>query len=334
MENAFTAHNIRLDDGRATLPSLRWTIDRSTVLRAARTLLGVVYPEGLAGKTIVDVGCLEGGYTTEFARLGMTATGIEVRESNFVNCMYVKEHVNLDNLRFIHDDANNIEHHGKFDVFFINGLLYHLDKPREFLEKAAKNCDKVLILQTHVANAGISEAIKRHSLSEICEHEGLRGRWYPEYEALSAEQLERMKWHSWSNAKSFWIQKEYLIDLIRHIGFDLVFEQFDFMDDVVAEMTGGFYKTDDRVMLVGVMRAAGEDRGPSAGEFWYPFPPATSVSATASPEPPATAPVSGQDALEIAALRQEIALLRGSTSWKMTAPLRALIGRWRLARSR
>jgi hypothetical protein len=46
-------------------------------------MLNLVFPDGLRGKRIADLGCLEGGYAVEFARLGMNATGIEVRDSNF-----------------------------------------------------------------------------------------------------------------------------------------------------------------------------------------------------------------------------------------------------------
>ena len=104
-------------------------------------------PEG------VDLGCLEGGYAVEFARLGMDATGIEARQSNFENCLYVKNHVNLPNLKFLRDDAKNIAHHNKFDVFFINGLLYHLDEPRRFLEQVGRSCNKAMFLHTHIATA-------------------------------------------------------------------------------------------------------------------------------------------------------------------------------------
>jgi hypothetical protein len=85
----FTAHNIRLDNGTQTFPSAGGTIDQHPVFLSVRRLLQTVYHGCLEGKTIIDVGCLEGGYATEFARLGMTSTGLEVRESNYNNCLFV-----------------------------------------------------------------------------------------------------------------------------------------------------------------------------------------------------------------------------------------------------
>ena len=252
----FTAHNIRLDDGSETMPEIGWTMDQHGLVHAVARTLGVVFPSGLYGRSIVDIGCLEGGYTTAFARLGLRATGIEVRESNFRNCTYVKSKVDLPWLDFIRDDANAIARHGPFDAAFVNGLLYHLDHPRRFLTDLAKVTRRVVFLHTHVAQAEPTEAVQLHNLSELTENEGLKGRWYPEYDQLTPEQLEEARWASWSNNRSFWIQKEYLLALLRELGFDLVLEQFDSMPDIVHEMTAGTYRQQDRVLLVGIRTGA------------------------------------------------------------------------------
>ncbi len=249
---SFTAHNIRLDDGSETMPQLGWTMDQHALVHAVARTLGVVFPSGLYGRSIVDIGCLEGGFTTAFARLGLRATGIEVRESNFRNCLYVKSKVDLPWLDFIRDDANAIASHGPFDAAFVNGLLYHLDRPRRFLTDLAKVTRRVVFVHTHVAQAEASDAIQQYKLSELTENEGLKGRWYPEYDQLTPEELDKAKWASWSNNRSFWIQKEYLIDLLRQLGFGVVVEQFDWMGDVIHEMTAGSYRTQDRVLLVGI----------------------------------------------------------------------------------
>ena len=147
----FTAHNVRLDDGSRTGPLSAPSMETSEIFLSVKRFLNTIYGQSLDGTSIVDVGCLEGGYTTEFARLGMHATGIEVRESNFQNCMYVKSRTNLPNLSFVNDDAYNIGNHGPFDVSFVCGLLYHLDRPRQFIQDIANVTRKVLILDTHVA---------------------------------------------------------------------------------------------------------------------------------------------------------------------------------------
>lgn len=248
----FTAHNIRLDDGSETYPAAGWLISDSTILHAVQRMLRLVYPDGLRGKSIADIGCLEGGFATEFARLGMITTGIEVRESNYRNCLRVKAGTDLPNLNFVRDDAMNVGAYGPFDCAFICGLLYHLDKPKQFLTDVARICGRALFLETHIAHASPTPALEAYHLSEVTENEGLRGRWFSEYDDVTPEQLEQMKWASWSNTKSFWIQKEHLLQLLKDLGFDLILEQFDADLDIVGEWTTGWRKYHDRVFLVAI----------------------------------------------------------------------------------
>jgi SAM-dependent methyltransferase len=220
---------------------------------------------------IADLGCLEGGYAVEFARLGFDSVGIEVRESNLAACRYVQERCNLPNLEFIRDDAWNICDHGPFDAVFCCGLLYHIDEPRRFIETMAAATTKVIIIQTHFAIDDFYARSKvlrplrnmlprafgrtdKFKLSELCEHEGLMGRWFTEYrDQPSDEDREAAKWHSWENHRSFWLQREYLLQAIHEAGFDLVFEQFDGLrPSITNSMLGGYYETDLRGTFVGM----------------------------------------------------------------------------------
>ena len=187
-----------------------------------------MYPNGHFGKRIVDLGRLEGGFATTFARMGLESLGVEVRESNFKNCMYVKERVKLPNLDFKRDNAWNIGTYGKFDIVFCAGLFYHMEEPRKFLREISKACTKMLFLDTHFApEAPNSVEITNHCLSELTVHEGLLGRWYTEHDLdfeADKEKLDKMKWHSWENKKSFWLLRTALLQAIIENDFDIVSE--------------------------------------------------------------------------------------------------------------
>src|SRR6202035_734455 len=101
---SFTAHNIRLDDGTSTKPEIGDTIDQDPWFVSAKRLLSVVFPGPRAGLRLVDLGCLEGGYSVEFARMGFNVLGLEIRESNFAACTYVKQKTHLPNLNFCCDN--------------------------------------------------------------------------------------------------------------------------------------------------------------------------------------------------------------------------------------
>jgi predicted RNA methylase len=251
----FTAHNIRLPDGTYTWPEGALLEEEGT-FRAPVRMLNLVFPAGLDGKSIADLGCLEGGFTIGFARLGMEATGIEIRESNLVNCRHVQSKLNLPNLRFIKDDVNNIDKYEPFDVIFAPGIFYHLDRPRAFLEKASSVCRKVIFLETHFTYKHRTAAVENYRLSELCENEGLMGRWYTEHDDVPGPELDAKKWASWENKRSFWIQKEYLLDLLTKVGFDIVLEQYDIFAGNMLDGMDGHYNALDRGMFVGIRAAS------------------------------------------------------------------------------
>lgn len=272
---SFTAHNIRLDDGTYTKPDAGLSLDVHPWFLAAKRVLDATFPGDKTQLRIADLGCLEGGYTVEFARLGFQALGLDVREQNIDACRYVQSRVNLPNLDFVRDDVWNIAAYGLFDATFCCGLFYHLDKPREFLDVLSRVTKRVLILQTHFSEAKDSpsfihprrlrRALSRviplantatttHKLSFLTRHEGLPGRWFPEFrnERAFRDRANR-RWASWNNRASFWIQREYLIQAIRDAGFDLVMEQFDALGaDIALEMTKGSYRTSGRSTFIGI----------------------------------------------------------------------------------
>lgn len=256
--NSFTAHNIELDDGSLTRPQAKGTMKQHPFFLSSSRILNLVYPGDKKGLRLVDLACLEGGHTTELARLGFETLGIEVRKSNFENCLYVKKRVNLPNLNFVNDNVLNLERYGTFDVIICSGILYHLDKPKAFIETMSRCCKKIIIVSTHYATESKNTLFK---LSDECINEGLPGRWFFEHEDLYIDQLEQLKWASWENKQSFWIRREYLIQTLHDSGFDIVFEQYDGLssdqynglgNDIGSRLTSDEYKQKSRGIFVGI----------------------------------------------------------------------------------
>ena len=278
MSIIFTAHNIRLDDGTLTKPDAAFSIDSDPRFLAARRILETLFPGTKDHLRMADIGCLEGGYAVEFARMGFQVLGVEVRQSNIDACNHVKSKTNLPNLGFIKDDAWNISAHGQFDAIFCCGLLYHLEDPRRYLDILSSVTKKLLILQTHFATSDSDWALASYvrkkwrrllkksarsasrngnehfGLSSMCEHEGVPGRWFIEYpNEEKFRKREHLKWASWDNRRSFWPQREYLIQMINDVGFDIVMEQYDGLNPGIAEnMISGHYKRMSRGTFIGL----------------------------------------------------------------------------------
>jgi SAM-dependent methyltransferase len=244
----FTAHNIVLNDGTLTKPNSPVTADEPVARAVMRSLDLFFPPAERKGKTIVDLGCLEGGYTVEFARAGFEATGIEVRAQNVERCDFVASQLRLPNLHFARDDVRNLGNYPPFDAIFCSGLLYHLDRPATYLRLLAQQAKRLLILQTHYALTDSTPP--DFSLSELTEHDGYQGRWYREFlESAEQADIEALSWAAYGNPRSFWIERLHLIQAIRDAGFSTVYEQPDFVSNNV---TDHYIEEQDRSLFLAV----------------------------------------------------------------------------------
>ncbi|WP_018630040.1 class I SAM-dependent methyltransferase [Niabella aurantiaca] len=257
----FTAHNIRLNGQTTTMPADTPILAESVMWQAIAETVDLFFPKGReerSGMKVVDLGCLEGGYTAEFARMGFDALGIEARADNFRNCNLVKENLGLPNLNFVQDDVRNMARYGPFDISLCYGLLYHLNDPVHFLKTVADSTKKLLLLNTHFApehdiryylgpvnryflapiqkRTRFLEHQKNFRLSPITLHEGYRGRWYKEWNKhANKSKVEKILWASYNNNRSFWLCKKDLTKVLHNAGFKHVFEQFNFTGDLVPD---------------------------------------------------------------------------------------------------
>ncbi|HEV8081066.1 MAG TPA: methyltransferase type 11, partial [Chitinophagaceae bacterium] len=102
----------------------------------------------------------------------------------------------------------------------------------------------------------IKKIVKQHDspmdyrLSELTYNEGYRGRWYKEWnENLSKSKIEKLSWSSYNNSKSFWLCKKDLTKAIHNVGFDSVFEQFNYTGDVLPDNYTHYH---NRTMFVAI----------------------------------------------------------------------------------
>jgi SAM-dependent methyltransferase len=255
----FTAHNILLNNGKKTLSDKDILLSESAVWKSIVKSLDLFFPgtkEERKKLRVVDLGCLEGGYAVEFAKLGFDTLGIEAREDNLQKCEYVKSNLGLTNVNFVKDDVRNLANYGKFDIVLCYGLLYHLNDPIAFLKTVSECTNKLLFLNTHFATerdirygvgfintyfiaplqkrTKLFEFTKNHRLSPITTNEGYRGRWMKEWsKGINKSRLEKLLWASYNNDQSFWLCKKDLTMAMHDVGFNSVFEQFDYTGDIM-----------------------------------------------------------------------------------------------------
>ena len=254
----FCTHNVLCEDGTHTMSPDERTLDQESTFLQARRYLDLVFPNTTSrGRLrIADLGCLEGGFSLEIAKLGFEVWGFEVREANYHLCLDMQRRNPHSHLKFIKDDVRNLEAYGRFDAIFCSGILYHLDHPGSFLELLGRVCSRLLMLQTHFAFgdefAGPSKS--RFNLSDLDIHEGMQGRWFTEFAPDTPESVQEVHiWSGWQNHQSFWIRREDLLQKLLSVGFDSVAEQFEaFRGERSSTLLNGEYLSSARNMFVAI----------------------------------------------------------------------------------
>jgi 2-polyprenyl-3-methyl-5-hydroxy-6-metoxy-1,4-benzoquinol methylase len=123
------------------------------------------FPEASGGR-VLEPGSLEGAMTLELAKRAREVVGLEGRARSVERAEFLKGLFAADNITFRTADLEREElsAHGEFDAVFCCGLLYHLARPRLFVERLAAVSPN-LYLDTQYARPEW----------ELTEREGLRG---------------------------------------------------------------------------------------------------------------------------------------------------------------
>ncbi len=212
----WTAHNICLAD---TL----YTMDQDTIgggLRLRSALQSAVNLCGtIASKRILDLGCNEGLFGIECALQGATdVLGIDGRAQHLSKAEFAASALKLtERVRFLQDDVRSLspDIHGRFDLVFCMGLLYHLPKSDilPFLRSLSSVCTDVTIIDTHIA-LHASDSLRDGATG----YEGCR------FEEPKNAADEPSGWSSLDGQDSFWLTKPSLVKALTAVGFHSVFE--------------------------------------------------------------------------------------------------------------
>jgi SAM-dependent methyltransferase len=259
----WTAHNLELAPGVRTLPGSPDLLKADSRLKAILQMCRALYRGRLSTLRVLDLGCLEGGYSVGLALAGAQVLGVEAREEHMEKCILAQDALALPGLEFARADvkAITVERFGSFDAVLALGILYHLDDPVGWLRQVAALTRGILFVDTHYAPADeMSLAAVRPELGgrlgalERFDSHGLAvaGRWYREWD-VEAER-DTMPWASWSNPRSLWLTKESLARAMRHAGFDVVAEQYDHWLDRYEVFTTEYPRT----MMIGLKSPSSE----------------------------------------------------------------------------
>lgn len=159
---------------------------------------------GLAGKSVLEVGCFEGIHTAALCGFGAEVTAVDLRPINVVKTAVRLAAYGYYARVLVADCEDEETDLGKYDFVFHCGVLYHLEDPVRHLARLLEQCDAIY-LDTHVAEP--------HQVDDELASGGriYRGMRYRE--------------GGWSDpfsgraATAFWLTQADLIDLLAQHGF-------------------------------------------------------------------------------------------------------------------
>jgi hypothetical protein len=190
-----------------------------TRLRRILQTTSDVMNKPLSDCRILDLGCLDGLFSLEFASHSCPVLGLDVREPNIARARFCARAMNLKNIEFVEADARNIsvEKYGKFDAIICCGLLYHLTASDAItlIQRMYEMAERAIIVDTNISLAGI-ERFNGHAGHTYFEHRP---------EASKEEKLLAL-WASADNETSFWFTRPSLINILTEAGFSSVYECF------------------------------------------------------------------------------------------------------------
>ncbi len=116
---------------------------------------------GVEGRSVLELGPLEGGHSYMLDRAGAAqVTAIEANSRAYLKCLIVKELLGLQRVHFLCGDCvEYLRRPGPaFDVCVASGILYHMQNPAELIALLSARCRGELLLWTHYYDRDLIEA--------------------------------------------------------------------------------------------------------------------------------------------------------------------------------
>jgi predicted SAM-dependent methyltransferase len=184
---------------------------------------GIAQLGGIAGKTVVELGPLEGGHTSMLEQAGASSiVAIEANSRAYLKCLVFKEIVGLQRATFLCGDfvAYFQDNETHFDVGVASGVLYHMHNPPQLLALLSKACT-ALYLWTHYYDHVImssNPALKRRfTNSHEASYEGFEHVLYRhEYQP---EQLTQV-FCGGTRPHSHWMSRNDIVRCLTFFGFE------------------------------------------------------------------------------------------------------------------
>jgi hypothetical protein len=169
----------------------------------------------LAGRTVLELGPLEGGHSYMLEQLGAErVVAVEANRRAYLRCLVVKEILGLRRVEFLCGDLVEYlrECAETFDLCLASGVLYHMRDPVEMLRLAARVSDR-LYLWTHYYDPALIAANPRVA-AHFPNDEG------PPFRFEYQESRDTATFCGSGGRHSNWLDRATIVSQLGELGFD------------------------------------------------------------------------------------------------------------------
>lgn len=187
---------------------------------------------GVAGRSVLELGPLEGGHTYHLVREGASVTAIEAQTRAYLKCLIAKELLGMTGARFLLGDFMEYlrDKPERVDICFASGVLYHMRSPVETIALMGGVADR-LFLWTHVYDETVVHASElltpRFKTSEPAVYDGFE---HTLYRFDYADSLSGKGFCGGSAAYSNWLTRADLFAALDRFGWKIGEIAFDTPD--------------------------------------------------------------------------------------------------------
>jgi len=145
----------RLPSGHVTTTYDGGALDaiHATRLSMMRAALGTEFGASLAGRTVIDIACHQGYFSTQLAAMGASdVLAVDARAEHVADASLIRDALQLKNLRIEQADVHALtpDATGTFDIVLMLGLIYHLENPVGALRTAAALTQRICLVETQI----------------------------------------------------------------------------------------------------------------------------------------------------------------------------------------
>ena len=198
-----------------------------------RLAWGIQQLGGVEGKTVLELGSLEGGHTSMFEVWGAASiVAIEAHSRAYLRSLIVKEILGLRRAQFLYGDCMKYlaENPGTFDLCCASGILYHMTDPVALLAAVSRVCNGIY-LWTHYYDRDIIAnnpcLATRFDRSQERESEGFK---HTLYRQDYGSELQSEKFVGGKQSHSQWMSRQAILDCLEHLGFGEIQINYEILD--------------------------------------------------------------------------------------------------------